>query len=89
MKLGTCDDLIFKGLNSRKEENMKNLIKQIEKIGYGVEVDKFGGIEIFEPFTSIITGELFIKRVANSYGRSDDEEKEFLEKFLKDNKLKQ
>jgi len=88
MKIGSCDDLIFKGLTSRKEEKMKNLIKQIEKIGYTVEVDKFEDMEIFEPFTSNINGKLFIKKIANSYGRSDDGKREFLEEFLKDNQLK-
>jgi len=67
---------------------MKNLIKQIEKIGYTVEVDKFEDIEIFEPFTSNINGKLLIKKVASSFGKSNDGKREFLEEFLKNNQLK-
>lgn len=41
-------------------ENIKELIKKIEKLGYVVTISKYG-ISIGEPFTSDITGEKFIK----------------------------
>lgn len=61
---------------------MEKLIKEIENLGYIVSVEH--GIDIFEPFTSKVTGENYNHKIAFSSSNKDNKwTTDFLERTLK------